>query len=567
MSTREPPLVGLSALGLAPYDGERLNAAVAEVASDWRLPQPKRARALLACRELVAVLDAVDGVTLQERYEAFELSVWPRWRAGVGRPPPRRWSWGVRAAAISRAVRPSWQGVLPFIQPLKWVKPLPADDPLVREQKRVRAAIAGLQWAKPDARHRSLTLALRILLGAGYASLDQITEEDLRRVASEHLPRGIDALDGALCALGVFKRTPKRGPTRLMRVSRVVLAELAARVDMPERFRDVTGRYLETYAQRISDNHSTLRNKASHLARFWRFIAEHHPEVAGCRDVLPAHARAYIPAAIAQGRAARRQAGGEKDTDTAAGWLSAVRVFFTDICSWATEPGSPFATYAPRTIPLTHHDLKGVGFEKVRRRKTARMTATVLELEREVPNIRAYAFRAWHEADAVLQARPGDRAAELREREAFWDWALLELLVQSGLRIEEACELTTLDVLKRHLPDGRRYYLLHVKPSKFDRVRVIPRRRPRARDRRHHRPRAPLLRQSGRARLRPLGRPRAPRAAARPLPAPGRPAPVGDQRRSRPQAPAPALRGGGCPPPRRLGARAEATRLPADLRL
>jgi len=51
---------------------------------------------------------------------------------------------------------------------------------------------------------------------------------------------------------------------------------------------------------------------------------------------------------------------------------------------------------------------------------------------------------------------------------------LLELLVQSGLRIEETSELTTLDILKRSLSDGRIYYLLHVKPSKFDRARVIP---------------------------------------------------------------------------------------------
>ena len=46
--------------------------------------------------------------------------------------------------------------------------------------------------------------------------------------------------------------------------------------------------------------------------------------------------------------------------------------------------------------------------------------------------------------------------------------------MQSGLRIEEACELTTLDVLKRRHSDGRVYYLLHVKPSKYDRARVIP---------------------------------------------------------------------------------------------
>jgi hypothetical protein len=60
------------------------------------------------------------------------------------------------------------------------------------------------------------------------------------------------------------------------------------------------------------------------------------------------------------------------------------------------------------------------------------------------------------------------------ERQTFWDWALLELLLTSGLRIEEACELTTFDVLRRSLPDGRLYYLLHIKPSKFGRARVIP---------------------------------------------------------------------------------------------
>jgi hypothetical protein len=58
-------------------------------------------------------------------------------------------------------------------------------------------------------------------------------------------------------------------------------------------------------------------------------------------------------------------------------------------------------------------------------------------------------------------------------RATFSDWELVELLVQSGLRIEEASELTTLDIRKRQLPDGRVYYLLHIKPSKFDRASVI----------------------------------------------------------------------------------------------
>jgi integrase len=102
------------------------------------------------------------------------------------------------------------------------------------------------------------------------------------------------------------------------------------------------------------------------------------------------------------------------------------------------------------------------------------MTATVMDLNRELPNIRAFALRRWHEASQRLAADHDDPGHVRAERDTFWDWALLELLLTSGLRVEEASELTTLDVLKRQLPDGRIYYLLHIKPSKYDRARVIP---------------------------------------------------------------------------------------------
>jgi hypothetical protein len=302
------------------------------------------------------VSSTVGGETLQERFVAFEREVWPY-----------RWSAGVRAGVIARAVRPGWQGVMPAISPLHWIKPLPASDPLHVEHARLSAAIEALHWTRHDAHHRAQTLGLRILLASGYARLDEITEDDLRAVAVEHLPRGIDALDGALCALGIFDRTPKRGPKRLVRTSRVSAGELAARADIPQRFRAVTALYLESYAQRVSDHHTTMRNRAAHLARFWRFIDQEFPEVTGAHAVLPVHGRAYVPHAIAAGRGERR-GGGDEDTQTAHGWLSTVRVFFTDLCSWATEPGSPLAGHAPLAIPLTHHDLRGVGFEKVRRR-------------------------------------------------------------------------------------------------------------------------------------------------------------------------------------------------------
>jgi integrase len=98
----------------------------------------------------------------------------------------------------------------------------------------------------------------------------------------------------------------------------------------------------------------------------------------------------------------------------------------------------------------------------------------VLELEREMPKIRAFAIQRWRAAASAPKVSTSRGYPWSDEVDTFWDWALLELLVQSGLRIEEASELTTLDILKRSLSDGRIYYLLHVKPSKFDRARVIP---------------------------------------------------------------------------------------------
>jgi integrase len=183
-----------------------------------------------------------------------------------------------------------------------------------------------------------------------------------------------------------------------------------------------------------------------------------------------------VPWALATARTVQRSTAtkGTADRTTTYDWMVDVRSFFTDLCTWGTEPGSPLSPHMPAAIPLTSHDLNNGGFAAARARTAARMTATVMDLNREIPNIRAFALRRWHEAAQQLATHPDDPANVRGERDRFWDWALLELLLTSGLRIEEASELTTLDVLKRTLPDGRIYYLLHIKPSKYDRARVIP---------------------------------------------------------------------------------------------
>ncbi len=458
--------------GMEPaYNGDAVLARLSAAVRASRFRPDDRSRMLAACHALRRALDRCTGRTLQERWADFERSAWPEWVAGRDRPSANWWTGGVRVAVTARLVQPSWALLRDAHLP-KWIARLPEGDPLRQQQEVLQQATAAVSWATASFQAQAVNLGLRILLTGGYATLGEITDADLCAIPAG-AGKGSDVLDAALCTLGVLARTPQRGSGRHARLARRTPAELVAGSDISLHFQSITVRYLEAYAARISDRYATLQHKQGALAHFWRFMSEEYPEIRAAAEVRPVHARAFVPYAIARARRVQRGPGTE-DRTTAHSWLIDVRTFFADLCTWATEADSPFARDAPPMIPLTRHDLIGVGFEKARKRKDARMLATVLDLEREMPHIRAYAVRSWSEAEAVLTSGPADAQLRRAEVKAFWDWAILELLVQSGLRIEEASELTTLDVLKRQMPDGSIYYMLHIKPSKFDRARVIP---------------------------------------------------------------------------------------------
>lgn len=442
------------------------------VASKNRLAHDKR-KVIRSCEEFATALDGCSGRTLQERWTDFESTVWKKWMAGEERPcQPYHWAWGPRLAVMTRLIVPSWEWA-GKVYLMNWIITLPETDILFQQHDRLGRALDKVSWASKHSRHKAARSGLRLMLARGYRDLSEIVDADLERLPSHE--KGTDVLDAALCSLGVFDRTPQRGSSRKNRRGQKSVHELVEISDIPERFREVTALYLATYETRISDVYLTRRHKVIALAHFWRFLAQRYPEIRSAADVSPAQARAYIPVAIERAREARRGRTSDDPTRiTAHSRLVDVRTFFSDICTWATEPDSPFATLAPRTVPLTRHDLVNIGFEKARKQQVARLTATVLDLEREMPNLRSHASRSWQESKTALKKAPSDSSAKFAEAAAFWDWALLELLLQSGLRIEEASELTALDILKRRLPDGSLYYMLHIKPSKFDRARVIP---------------------------------------------------------------------------------------------
>lgn len=64
--------------------------------------------------------------------------------------------------------------------------------------------------------------------------------------------------------------------------------------------------------------------------------------------------------------------------------------------------------------------------------------------------------------------------AATEEETAFWDWACVETLRHSGIRIEELSELTHLSVRQYRRQNGEVIALLVIAPSKTDRERVIP---------------------------------------------------------------------------------------------
>jgi hypothetical protein len=402
-----------------PFAADRLLATLRCEIQTWSCGERQRREASVHTLALVEGHPAQAGVSLRQ------------WWSEVDIPGTTISGRACRALITGRFVRPSWP-LIAAVPIERWVAALPAGDPLSLAQHQLTEACGRISWASAAGRARAVHTGLRLMLASDYDRPAQLVDEDLRRPPPG--PNGTDILDAALCELGVFKRSPRRGTTRHhARPPRSIEELVAARVHEP--FREVTTLYMTAYSHRISGNYSTVRTKIRSLAYFWRYVGEQHPEIGECRQVLPHHARGFVPWALATARTVQRSttSKGSADRTTSYDWLVDVRSFFTDLCTWGTEPGSPLASHMPRAIPLTSHDLNSAGFAAARARTAARMTATVMDLNREIPNIRAFALRRWHEATGQLAGHPDDPALTRTERDRFWDWALLELLLTSGL--------------------------------------------------------------------------------------------------------------------------------------
>ncbi|MGW2090234.1 tyrosine-type recombinase/integrase [Streptomyces sp. NPDC001880] len=194
--------------------------------------------------------------------------------------------------------------------------------------------------------------------------------------------------------------------------------------------------------------------------------------------------------------------------------LLSVRGLYVDLHSWAIAEPEKWAQWvAP--CPVLPRDLKGYG--KRRRANNRNMAdrtrvrqpllpalvqhvearhehlAALLEAGRVVPLGGAFSLngRRYNRTDSDVDRRmarllknPTLRVVDQGTGEtidvtktediAFWEWATVELLRHSGIRVEELTELTHLSIRQYQRPNGEVIALLVVAPSKSDRERVIP---------------------------------------------------------------------------------------------
>jgi site-specific recombinase XerC len=194
--------------------------------------------------------------------------------------------------------------------------------------------------------------------------------------------------------------------------------------------------------------------------------------------------------------------------------LVAVRALYYDIQAWAAEEPEHWARWvAP--CPIRAHDMRGAMnrgrratdrvAERTRRRQPL-LSDLVEHVEAHLQRVtemlasagtlgpdetvmfdgRTYRrLHTTHDARNLrlgqrqsVRVRHDDTGEEInltrQEESAFWDWAFVEVLRHTGVRVEEMVELSQLSIRRCERPNGEVVALLVVAPSKTDRERVIP---------------------------------------------------------------------------------------------
>ncbi|WP_435593860.1 tyrosine-type recombinase/integrase [Nocardia sp. bgisy118] len=250
--------------------------------------------------------------------------------------------------------------------------------------------------------------------------------------------------------------------------------------------------------RRPSMDYTSFYQLAHRLCRlFWGDIEAHHPGIDTHR-LSRTQIEAWKQRLMTLADGSPRKRPGEV--------LLAVRCFYLDINHWANDEPQRWAQWAAPS-PVTRQDARVLPRE--RRSETARIHARIRELSPLLPTLVRSVRQHYDTAVQCLQlartTAPGKQFAingriyirprtsygsssrprlqtddgsimhpESVEHDAFWSWAMIEVLRHTGIRIEELLELTHHSIQPYRQPNGTIVPLLQIAPSKTDTERVIP---------------------------------------------------------------------------------------------
>jgi hypothetical protein len=271
--------------------------------------------------------------------------------------------------------------------------------------------------------------------------------------------------------------------------------------------RDVLVDYLTE--RKLTCDFSTLMGLAFMLGRlFWADLETHHPGIDTLK--LPRDVAAAWKQRVLTRARTTRTGDGQTATGTTARRdgsrvLATVRAFYLDLAEWAEDDPRwvPWAVRSPVSAREVSHK-KTRSHRKSRTDQRTRERLPVLPaLVAFVEAQRAASVQLLHTATATT---PGEvftfagqtlrrtvmktmtngrvwvedpeggnrRDLTFEEHRGFWTWAMVEVLRQTGIRIEELTELSHHSLIQYRLPStGELIPLLQIAPSKTDEERLL----------------------------------------------------------------------------------------------
>ncbi|WP_133163811.1 tyrosine-type recombinase/integrase [Cryobacterium zongtaii] len=484
----------------------RSSTSRASIVSDAATLNEASSRSIAGVQTVLTALERFEGATWQARWDASGCSV-----AGTAWPHRLGSPWG--ASPTKKGADEAGLGIadliaMDVIQPdYRWLREAAPRYQRIRQNRDpeffARMAEHAHRTGVSQANFgNSIVLMTKVLAHTGLA-VAQVRPEDFLEYRAFQLgrgqkPDGLTYTWSMLRELGVFDRTTSGLAQSIGRRRPTIVQMMDTYGIQNAPVRDMLARYLLTRAASL--DYSTLRWLVYELAKnFWCDIEEHHPGAQSLNIGFDA-GRAWLNRILEGPRVGKHRT------------LFAVRALYLDIASWATD--DPYwAGWAAPSF-LTREDTKGM--TKQKRRAQAQMHQRIRDLAPILPRLLEGTATELKSAQALLAAAtaaaPGEefehrgvtylrhvlnrhsrsslpgtvrvwvsggafeRRVDItrREESCFWSWATINTLNETGVRIEELVEITTLALSIYKLPEtGEALPLLQIVPSKTDRERVL----------------------------------------------------------------------------------------------